>query len=486
MPKRLLRGIIDFGGIPDTALVGNFRRLTSAHFEWTRPVDQKIFDFIKGFFEDQLNLPAATVVKEYFSKEEINDIEVLERLKDVESSELFVRQNFGFLLTNLIEEQNKAKAIQLIKETQEIITKGRVVGKGKSQERLHGIKDGLIYLTRNAQDLIPTEYTFKTRGDLRHETDASWNSYQDAKNNKDKVWGCLSGFEEWDRVCKGVRRGELWIHAAAPGHLKTSLALNWCYYAVTRCRTNILYLSLEMKFDQITRLIHVLHSANRKWKLQGKDPLDHSKVRDGGLSPEDEEYYKEVLKDFKENSEHCRFEVIAPDRDMTVDDIRIEAELLDKQTEVGMIVIDHGGLVEPKKWDKDFFIRANTVIRDAKKLALHFNHGQGVPVLMPFPINRQGIDYAKKNDGEYKLSALAAANEAERSADVITTSWFEDEYRDNGTPKICNLKNRSNPIIKPFTLKSEMNCRRIYSSDEVLVGKGMSVDNDIEQVMQGV
>jgi hypothetical protein len=282
----------------------------------------------------------------------------------------------------------------------------------------------------------------------------------------------------------------LWIHAAFPGHLKTSIALNWCYNAITRYRTNILYVSLEMPFDQIRRLVHVLHSAHPKWKAQGKNPLNYSFVRDGTLPDiASEEFYQEVLKDFKENTEHCRFEVMSPDRDMTIDDIRVEAELLHKQMEIGMIVVDHGGLVEPKKWDKDFFIRANTVIRDAKKFALHFNHGEGMPVLMPFPINRQGYEFAKKNSGLYKMSALAQASESERSADVITTSYFEDEYRDNGTPVICNLKNRDNPIIKPFMLKAEMECRRIYSSDLTLVSNkgGMGAGSDeIEQVLAGV
>lgn len=195
----------------------------------------------------------------------------------------------------------------------------------------------------------------------------------------------------------------------------TTFATNWCYNLVTRYRSNVLYISLEMTYEHIRRLIYVIHSANARFKLQGFKPLDYRKVRDGDLSDEEEIFYRLVVDDFNSNEEYGRFEVWRPaDLEVTVDDIQREAEITHRQTEVGLLVIDHGGLVDPRKRkrSKDPLQEANSVIRDAKRLALNFNGGEAIPTLLLFQINRQGKDEADKNEGQYKnLKALAYANE---------------------------------------------------------------------------
>lgn len=310
-----------------------------------------------------------------------------------------------------------------------------------------------------------------------------WKEYEQAKINKDKVWGKFSGLNEIDKVCHGIKKGELWVHAAFPGQLKTTLALNWCYNLVTRYKANVLYFSFEMPYEQIRLQVYVLHSANAKWKAMGYKPLDYRKVRDGDLSPEDEAFYQKVIEDFTNNPDYCHFEIKSPDRDFTIDDIRLEAELTHKQLEVGLIVLDHGQLIEARKGkkSKDYVIELNSVVRDAKKLALHFNHGEKIPVLMLFQINRQGYEEALKNNGKYKISALSYANEVEKSADTITTTYLGDEgsdHRVNGTTYFCNLKNRDNPLFSPFLARVELSCRRIYNLNvtDAPVGRGMGIE----------
>jgi len=222
-----------------------------------------------------------------------------------------------------------------------------------------------------------------------------------------------------------------------------------------------------MPYPQIRRQLYVMHTANRKFENQGLQPLDYRSVRDGVLTPQQEVFYKAALEDFKTNPEYCAFETWCPDRDVTIADIRTHAELYHKKRELGLLVIDHGGLVEPmKKNFKEFTIALNSVIRDAKKLALQFNHGEGLPVLMLFQINRQGKNEADKAEGRYKLNSLAYANECERSADVITTTYLNDELRQNGLTLFCNLKNRDNPLFSPFEASVNFGCRRIRTLDK--------------------
>lgn len=475
--KRLLRGVIDFedGKLCEENLRGNFQRLLNSSIEWTRPEDEKIFTFVKAFFANHLGLPSARVVLDYFTR--ADDIEVQERIEDIKAAEAYTRINYIHLLKQLWEDQNRQRTLILYKEAQEIATKGLVIKEGREKKRLQGVRDSIIYFTSKAHDLIPSEHNARTRGDVRHDAQPAWDEYQVAKHDKDKVWGKFMGIEEIDTVCHGLKRGEMWVHAAFTGELKSMFSINWAYMLVTRYRTNVFYCSFEMPYEQLRRIILVRHSANPRFEVQGKKPLDYRKVRDGELTPEEEAFYKEVLTDWDENEEYCQFHIWCPDRDVTIDDIRLEAELLHKQIDVGFLVLDHGGLIDPRKRNSNYTVELNSVLRDAKKMALYFNHGEGLAVLTLFQINRDGKDQADKSDGKYKLRALSYANETEKSADTVTTTYLNDTHRENGTSMCCCLKNRDNPLFKPFLLGVNFTCRRIYRmTPESLAGEDFGLD----------
>lgn len=479
--KRLLRSIIDTDGtITQENLVQNFQRLHAARIEWTRPDDEKVYAYVLDYFQQRYEVPSIQTLEDYFGQiGGTGDIETLERLKDIRAASSYVRTNFVHLLQSIQEEQNKIKAVALLKETQEIITRGLDIKDGREKVRKQGVREGVTHFTQRAFDLIQVDYSSRTRGDIRKDGRQVLDEYETAKVNKDKVWGRFTGLNEIDKICHGAKPGELWVHAGFPGELKTGFACNWAYNLVTRYRSNVLYFSLEMPYEQLRRQLYTMHSAHAKWAAEGLQPLDYRKVRDGELSPSEEVFYRRVVEDFSENPDYCEFEIIAPDRDMTIKDIKLEAEMLHKQMEVGLIIIDHGQLVTPGKSSKDYVVELNGIVRDAKKLALHFNHGEKVPVLMLFQINRQGKEEADKNEGRYKASAIAYANEVEKSADIITTTYLNDEHRQRGTTLFCNLKNRDNPKFEPFMAKVDFAPRRIRNMDifRGSTGRGMGVED---------
>lgn len=482
--KRLLRSTLDIGGtISQENLVNNFQKLVQSQIDWQRPDDQRIFDYLLRYFQQRLEIPDVQTVRDYFKKLGDNgDLEVDERLKDIEAAPFYIRTNFAHLLQSLLEEQNTVKAVSLLTETRDIITKGIDIIEPGSREKIRkkGVRDGLVHFTARAHDLIIPEYNAKTAGDIRLDGQALWNDYIEAKNNKDKAWGKFTGLNEIDKCCHGIKKGELWIHAAFAGELKTTFALNWCYNLVTRYRSNVLYFSLEMPYEQVRRQVITIHSANGKWKAMGYKPLDYRKIRDGELSVEEEAFYQRVIEDWTTNPDYCSFEIRAPDRDMTIDDIRLEAELVHKQTEIGLLVLDHGQLLEPRKRRSraDYVTELNSIVRDTKKLALHFNHGEKIAVLMLFQINRQGREEAAKNKGKYKATAIAYANEVEKSADYITTTFLDEDHRRNGTTYITNLKNRENALFEPFYAAVEFSSRRMSNQDMTkMAGRGLSVDD---------
>lgn len=457
--KRLLRGIIDFDGkAPPHLLIGNYRRLRTSGYQW-QPTDQQIYDFCSDHFHRYMEMPPARSLVDYY--EQANDTETLERLKDIASAPLYTDSGYARLLDDEMEKQVRIKMRALVKETNEILEKGLTLGEGRQKTRKQGPRDALIHFTEKGHDLIPPVGNLQTRGDLRDGVEQAREEYEEAKINKGKVYGAFCGLNHIDKTCHGCKRGELWVHAAFPGELKTTFALNWAYHLVTRYRHNVFYCNLEMPYAQVKRLVYVLHSSHAKW---GRPPLDYRKVRDGELSPEDEAFLMKVLDDFENNPEYCRFELWCPDHDVTIRSIRTEAETLHRKMDVGMTFIDHGGLVEATadKQSRDYTVTLNSILRDAKKMALHFNNGEGMALCMLFQINRQGKDDADKNEGRYKMKALSYANETERSADYITTTYLNDELRESGETIVCNLKNRDNPQFKPVTLNVDFGSRRLY------------------------
>jgi replicative DNA helicase len=480
--KRLLRSTIDIGGtITQENLVNNFQKLIQSQIEWQRPDDQRIFEYTLKYFQQRLEIPDIQTVRDYFKKLGDNgDLEVEERLKDVEAAPFYIRTNYAHLLQSLLEEQNTVKAIALLTETKDIITKGVDFVEPGSREktRKKGVREGLVHFTSKAHDLIIPEYNAKTAGDMRLDGQAIWNEYNEAKHNKDKAWGKFTGINHIDLCCHGIKKGELWVHAAFAGELKTTFALNWCYNLVTRYKTNVLYFSLEMPYEQIRRQVMAIHSANGKFKAMGFAPLDYRKIRDGELTVAEEAFYQKVIEDWTTCPDYCSFEIRSPDKDMTIDDVRLEAELVHKQTEIGLLVLDHGQLLEPRKKRRsnDYVVELNSIVKDTKKLALHFNHGEKLPILLLFQINRQGREEAAKNGGKYKATAIAYANEVEKSADYITTTFLDDDHRRNGTTYITNLKNRENGLFEPFIASVEFSCRRMGNQDMLRAGRGMGVE----------
>jgi hypothetical protein len=113
MPKRTLRSTIDFGGISQENLVANLNNLEKAKFTWIQPPDQRIYEYVRSYFEQRMELPSGQTVLDYFSS--ADDTETIERLKEISAAPAYIRTNFLQLVTNLKEDEQRAKAVGLLK-----------------------------------------------------------------------------------------------------------------------------------------------------------------------------------------------------------------------------------------------------------------------------------------------------------------------------------------------------------------------------------
>jgi replicative DNA helicase len=321
----------------------------------------------------------------------------------------------------------------------------------------------------------------KIRGNFRDDQDEVRTEYNLTKIDRSSASGKLTGLTEIDEIIKGARTGQLWIHAAYVGELKSTFALNWAYNQVVRYFSNVFYASLEMPYEDIRRQIGCIHSTHAKWG--GRPPLEYESILSGLLTAEEEAFFEEVWADFTSNPAYGDFHCWCPTDDVTIGDIRREAEMVNQESELSVIYIDHGSLVEPEKGKKgkDYTVELNSVLRGAKKLALFFNGGAKIPVVVLFQINREGKDYADKNQGRYKLRHLSYANEAERSADIVTTSYLSDQMRVDGVALFDCLKRRAGPKFNPIQVRAMLASYRLYNMNafDGVDGGGMTVADHV-------
>lgn len=485
--KSILRSVIDIAGNEDQVnLIANLQKLMVSKIEWTQPADQRIYDQITHYFQLKYEVPSGQTLMDFFEVQ--RDQEAIERVKDFTNVQAYIRTNFAHLLTTTLEKQGQIKAITLFKEAGEIAGRGLIIDKEKKQ----GVSEALAHVYEHGSKLIASEFNSRAEGDARDDGQEVWDRYQHAKNNPSEAWGKLCGLNEIDKVIKGGKRGELWLHAAFTGELKSTFALNWAYNLVTRYRTNVFYATLEMPYTQVVDKLYVMHSSNHRFRALGYAPLSYAKVIAGELTPEEEKFWQLVITDFTTNEEYGSLHFWSPIEDANTDDIRVKAEIVNQKHSLGLVIIDHGGIVQArrKKQSKDYVIELNSVIRDSKRLALQFNNGQKILVMLLFQISREGKEYADKNEGRYKLKALSYANEAERSADYVTTTYLNEEHRTAGTTIFDMLKRRDGAFFKPFLAGIDWNTSRIYNRDTFSnVGdRGLGIDNerDISQALAGM
>lgn len=428
-------------------------------------VDQEIFGFVFNYEDKFGEAPTIQTVKDTFKKE--TRLEVLERLKTVETATAYVKSGFQKLVEDFFIEQQDREFGTLLKESAAIATQGLRFGKHEIRK---GTRAAARHFLENSDKFLMIGVGGKTEGDIREDGDEVLDEYYAKKADPRKGVGQLMGIEKIDKNFRGTRKGELLLLAGHYGEYKSTIAVNYAYNQAVKYGWSSIFFSLEMQYSHIRRMLYAIHSAHLKFK-EIFPPLNYEKIRDGLLNDEEEHFFKIAVEDFKKNPDYGQIYVVQPDEDVTVSDIKAKSEFINRKFGIQTIFVDYFGLVESERKYGDFTIDLNFVLKRAKKLATQFNNGEGIAVVSPFQTNRKGRAEAEKNDWVYKPDCLSYANEAERAADVIIWSIIGDDMRKNNEIKLGNLKARDHKLFEPFMVRICPESRKISNLIEVTSGE---------------
>ncbi len=451
--EKIIRSLFQVGSVPDAEdVLMNWRKFQDYELEHQSEADKHIVDYLRTFYDQMAAPPDVDIMREFFEKQD--DIETVSRIEEVSKVQWHISTNFLSLVRQEQDQQLTKRLTILCRDASAIAEHGRTQqSQGGKKVTLRGVSDAVDYLYEHLHDYARVEGGEKLEAVVTDDAEEFLEEYDRIEKVDKFANRNLFGLEPVDAVCKGHRRGEFWVHTAFTGELKTTLSLNYAYNNVMVYGKNIFYAILEMPYSQLRRQLYVIHSSHGKFitewnKDDGYVGLDYRKVRDGELSPKDKERLRIVAKDFKESA-RGKLYVWRPKKDEegTIAGIRRKAEMFDNKYGCDGLVIDHLGLVTPKRHSSDNVATQNAVVRDARLMALNFARGKGVPLLGLWQMNRQGKMRAEKNDGRYDIAAISYANEIEKSADVITYTYLDENLRRDGKFYLGNLKNRDNPMF---------------------------------------
>jgi replicative DNA helicase len=475
------------GGHPEVdEALQNWMRLQEYELEYPHEEDRKIYQYLKTFFNQMSAPPDFTLVRDYFEKQD--EVEVCTRLEELKKAQPYIRTNFLSVVRSEQEQQQVKSFILAARDASAIAEHGRNLEKPINGKKvLKGVNDAINFIYEKMSDFSRVESGEKLEGIVTEDAEEFLEEYDKGKLTSKFAGRNIIGLEPVDAVCKGHRSGEFWVHCAAPGELKTTLALNYAYNNAYLFGRNIFYGIFEMPYKQLRRQLFVVHSSHGKFvtdwyeqdRRRGLPPdqcyvgLDYQKVRDYELDELGEQRLKIVAQDFKATCPG-RLYIWRPASAITgtpVEDVYRRAEMFHNKWGCDGIVLDHMGWLRSKVRTTSTVDAVNNVVSECRMMALSFARGRTVPVFGLYQINRQGKVKADKEDGRYGFEAISYANRIEQDADVITYTYLNPQLRKDGKFYLGCMKNRDNAIFDRMIGKIIWQSKRMRHIESGLLDK---------------
>lgn len=470
----------------------NYLALSDSGLGFDVPEDTTIWEFVRAFCQTHNHAPDARTIRSHF--ENLKNPEAGDRLEILAPLRPVFKGDFVKRLEERAEERRSRMVVDILREASQILQTGVEIQEGKKKRHLRGPMDAVRYLVNKSHDIVMPTSGARLSGEVTGDGDDFMRDYERVENDPLAGIGQYTGIEQMDVALGGAKKHELWTHAAFTGGLKSTLAFNWAYNQAVFFKYDSLIFSLEMPYAQVRRIFYAMHSHHAKFRddrirlgiQRSPGPnvgLDYGMIRDGNLaalaSPAHRAFLMDyVIPDFNSGQYgKVHIEVSDPDKaDYNVADMRARAELIYSKSPFNTLFVDHAGLLSPRQWVPSTTERINEVVRDLKRLAMNFNRGAGMAVVNLFQISREGFKAAEKiaeksqgtfTNGPYNLTHLSYANEVERSSDIVTAGYIDDDLRASNRVLLQCMKSRDQAPFQNFYARVEWHCRRILTSQEV-------------------
>lgn len=274
---------------------------------------------------------------------------------------------------------------------------------------------------------------FFTAKQLSASLEKEFNDLKEAISD-DTVLGTPTGYQSLNRMTHGFKPGEFIVLAARTGAGKTTLALNLAYNAAVRDRP-VAYFSLEMPANDLVKRI-----------LSGESNIPYDSLITGfGLNRGDTRL---KLKQACDRFSTIKFYVDETSGIQLNDLVAKVRTLYNKEPDLGLIVVDHIGLVASGlKRPDSRQLEVQYISQTLKKLALEIK----VPIIGVTQLNR---DVEKRPGGIPVIADLRESGSIEQDADIVLLIY---EPKDGDEKKSNNLFDKNASEVDALANKAVKN-----------------------------
>jgi replicative DNA helicase len=281
--------------------------------------------------------------------------------------------------------------------------------------------------------------------------------FDDKRLHPEKYKGILTGYEKIDKATGGWRPGELGIILGRPGVGKSILLLNFGFNAYSLERKNIMYITIEMPFEQ------------QKARFQSLlTQVNYSQVKMPEYMPEAlVEKFKEKLRKAKEKYKNNSFFLVDAPSNCNVP--FLESSIISYENitsrKIDLLIVDPLYLMKPSEKTDD---PAGTVSWELKLLARKMN----IPVLAASQFNRESHKRHIHGKGSDTMDA-AFSDKISNNADIMIGITGDKERANLEFPK-----SRDSLITRAYFKKDFSTMRFIYDKEsEDAEEKEVEADN---------
>ena len=258
-----------------------------------------------------------------------------------------------------------------------------------------------------------------------------FNKIEELYQNKGRMTGVPSGFNDLDKLTAGFQPSDFIIVAARPSMGKTAFALNIAQNIAIRSKKTVAIFSLEMSKQQLIQRM-----------LASQSHIDSQKMRIGELTNQD---WGKLVKGADQVAGTKMF--IDDTAGISVMEIRSKIRKLKSEHDLQLVIIDYLQLMQGQgnkgKGSENRQQEVSEISRSLKCLAREIN----VPIIALSQLSRSVESRQVKKP---MLSDLRESGSLEQDADIVAFLYREDYYNSDSEQKniteVIIAKHRNGPV----------------------------------------
>ena len=278
--------------------------------------------------------------------------------------------------------------------------------------------------------------------------------FKDYYLNKQNKKGLSFLCNELDKLTGGIKPGTICTIAGGPGSMKTTTAVNISYEALKN-GYNVCYFSLEeTPYNLYSKLLS-------RVSIDVYNPLSVSEILNKELNVEQEKILFEKVIPYLDSlpgkiefigennlSQYSCFEFENKLNEINEIIKNKTASIKSNNThEIDLIVVDHIQLLKYQSKDSDEYRTINKFVSFFRRQSLNFlNKKREVVVILLSQVNREGVAYSRKHDGQYLMQHMAEASEVERASSYIITVYTDPMVQITKQIKLGAVKLRGSAL----------------------------------------